>query len=185
MSANPRTRISDSEENLVALLATLKVETVEEADFESRFLYDFHERVARETVCCPARCRLFAHLLQLVDNFGRGRIAFGTSVLGLGVLAICFASYPAEQTAVGTTAKVSGAERQVSPLHFPAMASDLAECTTVRVQSSSSVLEVGGVTIMRGPHSTIIEVPNVQVVPQPARQGSYISLPATTERYAF
>ena len=185
MSDPSHTRISESEENLVALLATLKVEAVEEADFESRFLCDFHDRVVRETVCCPARRRLLAHLLQLVDNFGRGRIAFGASVMGLGILAICFASYPAEQTAVGTTANVSGAERQVAPLHFPAMSSDLAECTTVRVQPSASVLEVGGVTIMRGPHSTIIEVPNVQVVPQSARQGGYISLPATTERYAF
>jgi hypothetical protein len=186
MSDPAHTRISESEENLVALLATLKVEAVEEADFEGRFLCDFHDRVAREMVCCPARRRLLAHLLQMVDNFGRGRIAFGASALGLGVLAICFASYPAEQSAVGTTANVSsGVERQAAPLHFPAMSSDLAECTTVRVHPSASVLEVGGVTIMRGQHSTIIEVPNVQVVPQPARQGNYISLPATTERYAF
>ena len=107
MSDPAHTRISESEENLVALLATLKVEAVEEADFEGRFLCDFHDRVAREMVCCPARRRLLAHLLQMVDNFGRGRLAFGASALGLGVLAICFASYPAEQSAVGTTANVS------------------------------------------------------------------------------
>ena len=47
----------ETEEQLVALLATLRVEPVEEADFESRFLSEFHDRVAREAVCCPARTR--------------------------------------------------------------------------------------------------------------------------------
>ena len=33
------------EETLVAILATMRVEATPEADFEERFLYNFHERV--------------------------------------------------------------------------------------------------------------------------------------------
>ena len=185
MAKPSHAHLPESEEQLLALLATLRVGPVEEADFESRFLCEFHERVARETVCCPARRRLLAHLMQMVDNFGRGRIAFGASALGLCVLGICFASFPTEQAAVGTSATVSAVERQSAPLLLPALSNDLAECTSIRVQPSGSVLEVGGVMITRGQHSTIIEVPNVQLVPAPVRQGSYVPLPAPSERYAF
>ena len=71
MSRNIHTQGPDSEEQLVAMLATLRVTATEEADFESRFLCEFHERVAREAVCCPARRHLFAHLLQMMDNLGQ------------------------------------------------------------------------------------------------------------------
>lgn len=169
----------------MALLATLRVEPVEEADFESRFLSEFHDRVAREAVCCPARRHLFAHLLQLVDNFGRGRLAFGASALGLGVVAICFAAYPTDSGVVGTAATVSKPESRPAPLLMPALSNDLAECTTIRVQPSGSTFDVGGVTITRGQHSTIIEVPNVQLAPASLRQGNYIPLPASSVRYAF
>ena len=44
-----------SEEEIIALLGSLKKEPTPEADFEERFLCDFHELVAREVVCTPAR----------------------------------------------------------------------------------------------------------------------------------
>ena len=172
----------ESEERLVALLATLRVEPTEEADFESRFLHEFHERVAREAVCCPARRHVFAHLLQMLSNFGRGKIAFGSSVLAFGVLAVAYSFYPTEQTGGETTAFMSR-ERQTSPLLFPALSSDLDDCTTIRVKSGASTFEVGGVTIIRGQHSTVIEVPNV--LPAQPRQNGNVSLPASSVRYAF
>jgi hypothetical protein len=184
MSKPSHTPVTDSEEQLVALLATLRVAATEEADFEGRFLAEFHERVARETVCCPARRRLLAHLMQMIDNFGRGRLAFGASAMGLCVLAVGYAVYPAGQAGMETTASVAR-ERQISPLVLPVLSSDLAECTTIRVEPGRSAFEVGGVTVIRGPHSTIIEVPNNTEVTVPQRQGSYVNLPSSSVRYAF
>ena len=165
MPRTSHTPVADTEEQLVALLATLRVTTTEEADFEGRFLSEFHDRVARETVCCPARRRLFAHLMQLIDNFGRGRLAFGAS-------------------GAETSASVV-AELQKSPLVLPVLSNDLAECTTIRVEPGQSAFEVGGVTVRRGQHSTVIEVPNTTVISVPQRQGNFISLPAPSVRYAF
>lgn len=174
-----------SEEQLVALLATLRVEPVKEADFEGRFLCEFHERVAREAVCCPARRHLLAHLMQMLSNFGRGRLAFGASTLCLGVVAVGYAMYPAGQAGVGTAAATVAVDRNAAPLLIPALSNDLAECTSIRVESSRPTFEVSGVTITRGQYSTVIEVPNVQQPAQHHRQGGYISLPASSVRYAF
>lgn len=186
MTKPTHSRIPESEEQLVALLATLRVEPAEELDFEGRFLSEFHDRVAREAVCCPARRHLFAHLLQLLENFGRGRLAFGASALGLVSVAVGFAMYPAENAAAGTTAAVAKVDApQQAPLLLPALSNDLAECTTIRVRTSDSPLDVAGVMITRGQHSTIIEVPNVHVAPAPQRTGSYVPLPAPSVRYAF
>ena len=184
MSRNIHTQGPDSEEQLVAMLATLRVTATEEADFESRFLCEFHERVAREAVCCPARRHLFAHLLQMMDNLGRGRLAFGASAMGLGVLAIGYAMYPAGTVGTDTTASVAS-ESHTSPLVLPVLSDDLVEYTTVRVEPARSTFEVGGVTITRGQHSTVIEVPNTTVISVPQRQGNYTQLPATSVRYAF
>lgn len=174
----------ESEEQLIALLATLKVEPSEEADFESRFLCEFHERVAREAVCCPARRHLLSHLMQLVDNLGRGRLAFGASALGLGVLAVCFASYPSSQLSVETAASVAP-ERKIAPLVLPVLSNDLEACTSIRVESARASSEMGGITVTHGQYATVIEIPNTTVISVPHRQGSSPSLPAPSVRYAF
>lgn len=194
MTKMPRSNAPRNEEELVALLATLRVEPVKEADFEARFLCEFHERVAREAVCCPARRHLLAHLLQMVDNFGRGRLAFGASALGLGAVALCFALYPAGQTAAGTAASVA-VERQRTPLYMPALSNDLDACTTIRVEpAQQSSLEVGGVLVTRNQHATIIEVPNgyapaanhIEIYSTVApRQAAPAALPSSAVRYAF
>ena len=172
----------------MALLATLKVEAVEEADFETRFLCEFHERVAREAVCCPARRHLLAHLMQMLDNFGRGRLAFGASALGLGVVAVCYTMFPAGNAGVETAASVV-VDRQLQPLLIPALSNDLDACTTIRVEPARSVLEMGGITVTRGQHSTVIEVPNTYA-PAATMQGGARSsaapvLPSSAVRYAF
>lgn len=181
MSKPTHTIVTVSEENLVALLSTLKVHSTEEADFEGRFLCEFHERVAREAVCCPARRHMFAHLMQQLQNFGRGRLAFGASTLGLGLLAICYAAYPTGKAGVETAASLA-VDRQAAPLLIPALSDDLAECTTIRVEPSRSSLEVGCIMVTRGQHTTVIEVPSTM---QPAlflRQGGYVPLPAGSVR---
>lgn len=189
MSKNSPSPLPESEEHLVALLATLKVERVEEADFESRFLAEFHERVAREAVCCPARRHLFAHIIQMLDNFGRGRIAVGASVMGLGLVAVTFALYPAEPSIVETAASVA-VEKPITPLLMPALANDLEACTSIQVEPAAHAsFEVGGVMVTRGQHSTVIEVPN-NYVPvfrhtTPHRHQAVPALPASSVRYAF
>ena len=185
MNEPTHTRLPESEEQLVALLATLKVRPTEELDFESRFLSEFHERVAREAVCCPARRHLLSHLMQMVENLGRGRLAFGASAMGLAAVAICFAMYPADNAVAGTAATVAKVEPQPVPLLIPALSNDLADCTSIRVQAVSSPLDVQGVTITRGQHSTVIEVPNVYVAPAAQRPRNGVALPAPSIRYAF
>ncbi len=94
--------ISDSD--LAELLASLRVEPAPEADFESRFLGDLRERLARESVCCPARRLLWDHILQMVANFGSRKLACGASSLGLGALVLGFFVLPEETATQGTAA---------------------------------------------------------------------------------
>lgn len=190
MTKNSHTPYPESEEQLVALLATLKVERVEEADFEGRFLAEFHERVAREAVCCPARRHLFAHLLQMMENIGRGRVAFGASALGVGLVAVMFALYSPEQGGVDTAAKLS-LDKYKSPLHIPALSHDLADCTSVRVQPG--VADNSSIMVTRGQHTTIIQISNAYMTPQRPvevyssleRNAAPGTLPASSVRYAF
>lgn len=77
-----------SETDLVVLLATLRKEATPEANFEERFLYDFHERIAREAVCRPARTLLWEHIRQFLSNLGGRKLAYSASTLGAGVLAL-------------------------------------------------------------------------------------------------
>ena len=183
---HPQTSVS--EEQLVAILATLRIEQTPEADFESRFLAEFHERVAREAVCCPARRHLLTHLWQFFENVGKGRFVFGASALGFAVFVVCFSLVPSSMTGTETQAAVTH-EKHSSPLQIPALSRDLADCTTVRVASAPSVFEVGGVTVTRGEHATVIEVPHVYV---PAareadgrKSGTRVLLPSSAVRYAF
>ena len=82
------------EAQLLALLASLKVEATPEANFEERFLYDFHDRIARETVCCPAHQRVWEHLMQFLHNFGKRKLVFGASTLGVGALTMGYMIVP-------------------------------------------------------------------------------------------
>lgn len=176
-----------SEAQIVALLATLRVEQTPEADFENRFLSEFHERVARETVCCPARRHLFAHLLQMLENVGRGRFAVGASALGVGVVAACYSLFPASPSALETNAAVTH-EKQISPLVIPALSNDLIDCTTVRVMPNQSVFEIGGITVTRGETATVIEVshPSIQGVRSvDTNKGNRGMLPSSSTRYSF
>lgn len=192
MSRTPHTSPFESEEQLVTLLASLKVERVEEADFEGRFLEEFHDRVAREAVCCPARRHLLSHVAQLLCNFGRGRLAFGASALGLGVVAVAFSLYPAETGTVDTAASVV-ADRKLPFMQMPALSNDLPEYTSVRVVQDSGAGDTNSIMITRGQHATIIQIPNAYNA-QPRQVDTYGntyrplpagSLPASSVRYAF
>ena len=191
MDKENHSSLPESEAQLVALLATLRVKPTEEADFESRFLCEFHERVAREVVCCPARRRLWSHLMQFVDNFGRGRLAFGVSALGLVVVAVCSTAFSGGQVGMETAATVASvAEHQKNPLLTPALGNDLVECATVHVESGKTTLINPGVTVIRGQRATIIEVPanyntTLHYSVEPQRQGGKVQLPSSAVRYSF
>jgi hypothetical protein len=186
-----RTSIPESEAQLVALLATLRVQPVEEADFESRFLSEFHDRVAREAVCTPARRHLLSHLLQLVDNFGRGRLAFGASALGIVVVGACFALVPAAQVGSDTTATVAhSAAEHAAPLLMPSFDTDLVQCATVHVEQGKTTLVNPGVTVIRGQKATIIEIPanyhtTLHYSTENNRNANRTQLPSSAVRYAF
>lgn len=70
-----------SEDELVRLLSSLRVKPVQEADFESRFLHDLHQRIAREAVCKPARVLLWEHVKQFFANIGVRKLAFGMTTV--------------------------------------------------------------------------------------------------------
>ena len=96
--SNSGTGFKLSEEELVSLLASLKEDPSPEADFEARFLHDFHERVAREAVTRPARKLFWEHLLLRLTNFGKLKTVFGASSLCLGALAVGFVTWNADET---------------------------------------------------------------------------------------
>ncbi len=123
------------EVELVALLASLKVEPAPEADFEARFLYDLRERIARESVCCPARRLLWDHVLQFFANFGPRRLAYGASTLGLGVLAAGFFALPGGEEGAGAAvaAKASPLSRLEHSLSSLRPNRGVPECTTIKV----------------------------------------------------
>ncbi len=125
-----------SETELLTLLSSLKVEATPEADFESRFLYDFHDRVARESVCRPARRLLWEHLLQFASNFGRRGLAYGASTLGIGALAVGFFTWPGETSgsAVVAHAPAAGLERSLASI-LSSSSREVDAFTSITVQS--------------------------------------------------
>ena len=126
-------RLDVQEETLVAILATMRVQATPEADFEERFLYNFHERVTQEIVCTPAHRRALDHVLQALQNFGMGKIAFGTSALGIGALALGFFSVPdTQENGIASTHRHNRFETSLASL-APSLRSDLDSCTCVRV----------------------------------------------------
>ncbi len=125
-----------SESELVGLLASLKVEPAPETDFEGRFLYDLRERLARESVCCPARRLLWDHILQLFSGFGSRKLAYGASTLGLGALAVSLFALPGEPASSDVAVKTSPLSRLENSL--AALRSNCGHeaaqtCTTIRI----------------------------------------------------
>lgn len=141
----------ENEAQLVNLLATLRVNATPEADFEERFLYDFHELVAREAVCCPAHRRLFEHLTQMLQNFGMPKLAFGASSLGLAVAALGFISFPGEEAAAPGVAGVA-LHRFDSNLTSltPGMARDFDDCTSIHIAEKEAPFAHESVLVSRG-----------------------------------
>lgn len=138
-----------NDEQLAQLLVSLRVTATPEADFEERFLYDFHERIARETVCCPARYRLLEHLQQMLLNFGPRRLAYGASSLGLGVLAFGFMAIPGEEshpTVAGVA--LSRLDSGISML-TPGLARDYDSCTSIRVEKKAAPYDRERVLVAR------------------------------------
>lgn len=121
---------TDAEERLLMLLASMKEEATPEAAFEERFVYDFHERIARETVCCPAHRRMWEHVLQILSNFGLRRLAYGASTLGIGALAVGYVAMPGDAEPTGAMAVAHQRfEHTVSAL-APALKRDAETCTS-------------------------------------------------------
>lgn len=129
----------ENEAQLLNLLAELRVNATPEADFEERFLYDFHERVAREAVCCPAHRRLFEHLAQMLHNFGMPKLAFGASSLGVAALAVGLVSFPGEETNASGVAGVALHRFESSLTSLtPGMARDFDDCTSIHIAQKES-----------------------------------------------
>lgn len=125
-----------TDEQLTQLLATLRVELTPEAGFEGRFLYDFHERVARDAVVRPARYQLWEHMMQALTNFGGRRLAYGASSLGIGALAVAFFALPQDgpRSAVAAAA-LNRLDNSITTL-TPGLSRDFDSCTSIRVEKA-------------------------------------------------
>ena len=148
---------NESEARLLALLATLKQEVTPEAGFEDRFLYDFHERVARETVCCPAHKRFIEHLMQFLGNFGMRRWAYGASTLSVCALAVGYFTYPEDVPApvARVQAKVSNhLECSLANL-TPGLARDYNGCTYVSIEKAPLAYDKDNVLVLQDSDSGV------------------------------
>lgn len=96
-----------TDDELVALLNSLKVEPSSEADFEGRFLHDFRNRLAQQALLRPARKLLWEHLLLKITNFGKLKwAACGATSLGVGVLAVGLLTWNSGDSKVSSVGKV-------------------------------------------------------------------------------
>ena len=160
---------ADAETRLVAVLASLRVSQTPEVGFEERFLYDFHERIARETVCCPARHRLFEHLLQMLENFGRRRLAYGASTLGVGVLAVGgYMAIPSQEVSGKSSAVMSRFDSGVAAM-APALSRDLDGCINIRVETNADPLDKEAVLVVREPRLPVMYNAYTSSMPRPVQ----------------
>lgn len=84
----------EEEEEIIKMLSRLRVEPAPEADFESRFLADFKNRMARDSVTRPARTLLWEHVRQFLDNIGGVRrwAMVSTSLAAVAFVAVALMS---------------------------------------------------------------------------------------------
>lgn len=120
------------DEELVIMLRALRVEATPEAHFEERFLFEFHERLAQEAVSRPARTLLWEHLMQILGNFGRRRIIWGTSALGIGALCLSVLVWEPEHR----VHKKKAFSVMAVPMPEESASSDDVVRTTVRARST-------------------------------------------------
>lgn len=150
---------NEADARLLALLATLKQDVTPEAGFEERFLYDFHERVARETVCCPAHKRLWEHLMQFLGNFGMRRWAYGASTLSVCAMAVGYFTYPTEEMPAPVAhvqAKVSNhLECSLASLS-PGLARDYNGCTYVSVEKAPLPYDKDNVLVIQDSRAGVL-----------------------------
>jgi hypothetical protein len=106
-----------TEEELTSLLSGLKIDASPEADFESRFLHDFRERVAADAVTKSARSLLWDHIKMMFSNMGKQKLAFGATSLCACGFAIGFLTWPSddEPTTYGNVENSGSAAVAVNP----------------------------------------------------------------------
>lgn len=129
-------RHEDDIEQLSILLRSLMLEATPEDHFEERFLYDFRERIARDTVCRPAHSLLWEHMLMMLDSWGGRRLAMGVSTFSLGVLCtLLYAWHQSPAPAELSSSSFCALEQSASSLRPGASRGVV--CTSVRRSRSS------------------------------------------------
>ncbi len=77
----------EDEEKLVKALASLRVELTPEADFESRFLADFHNRLAESEVTSKAKLPFFVRVKAAITSpYGRSWVMGACAAVVVGFL---------------------------------------------------------------------------------------------------
>ncbi len=73
--------IASEDAEMKNLLAQLFIEPSQEAGFEERFLYNFHERVVQSAVCQPTRMRVWDHLCFFFGGMSTRKLSYGSLAL--------------------------------------------------------------------------------------------------------
>ncbi|MCC8020664.1 MAG: hypothetical protein LIO63_01555 [Akkermansia sp.] len=118
---------ADSDAGLAHLLSLVKVIPQPEASFEERFLYNYKERLTRESVRRSARSLLWEHLFTFLRT--RRTLAYGTAS-SAGVFALAFMLWPgggAPQPVISSLQPRSYSLKEISAdmLEFPLLRHDV------------------------------------------------------------
>lgn len=102
------------EEELVELLSQLRIEPVEEAHFEERFLVSFHEKVVQQAVCQPARVRLWENLHLFFRGLNKLKLALSSATfVGFGALTLVMTDWAVHSDSAPATASRERVKRSM------------------------------------------------------------------------
>jgi len=130
-----------TEDDIISLLAELRMEPHPEANFEDRFVHDFKERVATYAVTRPARKVLWEHILLRLTGIGKMKWACGATTLGVGVLAVGFLSWPSDDASESQrVAPAIGSARVVSKTAPIVDPRDVIVSSSLELESATCIL---------------------------------------------
>lgn len=106
-----------SEDELSELLSQLYIEPVEEANFEERFLANFHERVVQQAVCQPARVQLWENFALFFSGLNKLKLALSSATfIAFGAFTLMMTDWAVNSNSAPATASRERVKASVDSL---------------------------------------------------------------------